>query len=335
MLKIKNKRYMILTTILVLSVASYGLMVYADTSDSVLAYFYLNALPNVNNVDFVDSTYTLTSSLTPNDNDIFGVNFTVSTSGSIADIKNCTIYVFDDSVHGSDYDSASPDGIFLIVGVWNESDDLWTIDQGSMTQWTLQSPVDPGSASALNQFTFCFRYDISKVARADTDWNASVIVWDDTGPSGPENDTASETGLVTMENNFELSFSLENVTWGNVAPSTVNATHQSLILQIYANNDWELLINATDFNTTIAGPADVDIETTNVLIWDEDGVAGGTSLWVRNTIQTGLGTWDARSPMVDESGFTRSVYLYLSTGLEFTLGYTWQTTFYTYIQLDT
>ena len=38
---------------------------------------------------------------------------------------------------------------------------------------------------------------------------------------------------------------------GEVAPLTVNNTHQSLIIQIYANNDWELRMNATDFNTTV------------------------------------------------------------------------------------
>jgi len=301
--------------------------------DTVQVTFYLNALPVCNNVDFVDSAYALTSSLTPDDSEIFGVNFTVTTSGTLADIRNCTIYVFDDSVHGSNYDTASPDGIFLIVGVWNESDDLWTLDQGAMSQWTLQSPVDCGSASALTSFEFTFRFDISTVARADTDWNATVIIYDDDTPTA-ESASAAETVLVTMSNNFALTFSLASVTYGEIAPLTVNNTHNALTFTVLANNNWEILINATDFNTT-GGPSDVDIEANNILCWDNDGVTGGTSLWVRNTIQTALGTWDAQAPMNDESGLSRTVHLFLSTGSHFTLGYTWNAWFYSYIQLDT
>ena len=92
-------------------------IVYADTDDSATGSFGLNAPPIVTNVNFVDSSYALTGSLTPDDSTIFGVNFTLQHSSTLAWIRNVTVYIFDDSIHGSDWASADPDGIQLTAPV--------------------------------------------------------------------------------------------------------------------------------------------------------------------------------------------------------------------------
>ena len=305
-------------------------IVYADTDDSATGSFGLNAPPIVTNVNFVDSSYALTGSLTPDDSTIFGVNFTLQHSSTLAWIRNVTVYIFDDSIHGSDWASADPDGIQLTAITWTEAGDSWAIDQGAMTQWTMQSPVDPGSSYGGNTYGFVARFDISKVAEADSDWNCTVRVYDD--DATPEMDEIAETGLVSMSNHFEISFSSATFTWGSaVQPGSVNNTHNALTLTILANAAWEIRINASNWT-----PGSIDIETNNTLSWDDDGNNGGISLWIRNTIQTALGTWDAQPAMTNETGYTRTCRFFLTAdaGL-FSTGITYETTVKAWIQADT
>lgn len=312
----------VLLTVLILG------MVVADTDDSATGSFGLNAPPVVSGVQVVDASYALSNTLTPDDTTVFGVNTTVQHSSEIAWIKNVTWYIFDDSVHGSDWASADPDGIQLTAITWTEVSDTWSVDQGAMTEWNINSPVDPGSSYAGLTYDFVCRFQISRVARYDTDWNVTVKAFDD--DVVPETDEAAETGLVTMNKNFEISFSSATFSWGaDIQPSSTNNTHDALSLQIYGNANWELRLNATDF-----APNTVDIEAQNILAWDEDGSNGDTSFWVRNTIQTALGTWDAQAPMSDESGFTRTCYFFLSPGVYFTTGETHSTVVRAYIQAD-
>lgn len=304
------------------------------TSDTSDGSFLLNAAPNVADVNFVDSTYTLTSTLTPDDSTIFGVNFTVTSAATLTDILNCTIYVFDDSTHGADYTTADPDGILLTRFVWTEADDTWAIDQDTMTQWTMQSPVDPGTASAETTYEFCCRFDISKVARAEaSDWNASVHVFDDDGT--PETDSASEAGLVTMATNFDVSFSAGTFSFGTVEPATTNNTITAgLTITIYANAQWELRISGSDFTASAETP--IDLDATDCVAWDHDNSNGGDSFWIRNTATTGMDTWDNQAAMSTEAGFSRNVYVFLSTSNFFDagVGKTWTFTYTILIQAN-
>ena len=158
-------------TVSILALAMILGMVVADTEDSATGTFGLNAPPIVSGVQFVDASYSLTSTLTPDDSTIFGVNVTLQHSSNIDWIKNVTFYIFDDSVHGSDWLSATPDGVLLTAITWTETSDSWVIDQGSMTQWTMQSPIDPGSSYGGDTTVLVARFDISKAATYDTDWN--------------------------------------------------------------------------------------------------------------------------------------------------------------------
>jgi len=300
----------------------------ALTVDSATGSMTIDSIPDVSNVQFVNGTdYTLTSTLTPDNTEVWGVNFTIDHNGQMSDLLNVTVWIYDDSIYGATYNSAAPDGLQLIRVGWVESTDTWSISQGSFTEWTEQSSIDPGSASSATSYDFTFLFDISRAARYDTDWNVTVAAFDDDDDS----DSAAETGLVTMAQNFEISFSTATFSWGTVEQNSVNNTHGSLSLNIRANDNWEILVNATDWNTTL-----VDIEAQNIVALDQDGSVDGASQWIRNTrnIVT-FGTWDAQSPMSTESAFTRNVYIFLSTSTYFTEGNYYEIIVYMWIRADT
>lgn len=320
-----NKKIISITLLVTLMLA--GITVFAvsgETYDTSEGSFTLDAIPTVSDVQFVDSAYSLTSTLIPDDSTIFGLNFTITFPAGMDDIHNVTIDIFDDSLHGSDYDSDDPNGYQHIRVTWIESSDTWAIDQDTLTQWTEQTSIDPGIAGVETNFEFCFRFDMSKITGADSDWNATVFVYDDDSPA--DSHGSSETGLVTVSNYFELSFSTASFSWGTVDSSTVNATHGALSIDVIANAQWELQINATDFNAT--AESDVDIEANDIICVDEDGSVDGESYWIRNTIATVAFTaWDNVAPLTTETATSLNVYILLSTGVFFDAGSgkTWST----------
>lgn len=294
--------------------------------------FQIDAAPVPSGVDFVDSTYITTSSLDPDDTTIFGVNFTISHSATLENLQNVTVYVYDDSVHGTDYNSVSANGLQLISLTWIESTGIWTLDQGSFTEWTEQTSIDPGIASALTSFTFTARFDISRTARYDTDWNATVEVYDDTDDFAAD----SEVSFVTMNTFFDVAFSGGTFSWGVlIQEGSSNNTHGALSLTVYANAAWELLLEQTDWTASAESPVDAELE--DIAAWDDDGSNGGVSSWVRNTPTIMLGTWDNQSPKAVETSteLDRNVYIFLNPQTLFAGGKTWTATFTVTIQADT
>ncbi len=304
-------------------------------SDTSTGSFLLDSTPVASSVDFVDSAYSLTSTLTSDDSTIFGVNFTITHSATMADLLNVTVLIFDDSVHGADPRAGSPDGYQLIQILWTESDANWVIDQGALSQWTMQSPVDPGIAGSETVFEFCARFDMSKITRADSDWNASVWVFDDDGT--PDWTADSETGLVTVSNYYEVTYSTSTFDWGGgvVESNAVNVTHDVISVDVICNNDYELTILGSDFTASAETPIDLDV--TDCLAWDEDGSAGGDSFWVRNSETIGLGAWGTISAPTSESANTVNIYVLLSTDTFFDagIGKTWSSIITIQAQADT
>ena len=301
--------------------------VFGATVDSATGSFTIDSDPDVQDPNFVNGTdYSAISTLYPDNSLLHGVNFTIDHNGQMNNLFNVTVYIFDDSVYGSTWQSASPDGLQLIRAVWLQSTSAWTINQGSFTEWSESGSIDPASVSTATTFDWVFSFDISRAARYDTDWNCTVVVFD----QGDDSDSDAETALVTMAQNFEISHSSATFSWGEVESNSVNNTHGSLSLTIRANYNWEILINATDVNGSI------DIEAQNIFAWDEDGSVGGTSQWLRNTRTVAQGSWDAQSPMATETPFTPvNEYWFLSTGTYFTEGSYYEITVYTWIQADT
>lgn len=286
-------------------------------SDVLQGSFTLDAVPATSGVNYVDSVYALTSTLNPNDLDVFGVNFTIDFPASMDFLDNVTLNIFDDSLHGADYTTNDPNGYDHIRVTWVETTDVWAIDQDTLSQWTEQSSIDPGSSSALTNFEFVFRFDISKIARADTDWNVTVIAYDNSTPV--DSGAAAETALVTMNEYYEQTPSSSTFSWGTVDSGSTNVTHGALSIDIIANAQWEIQINSTDFNAT--GESDVDIEGQNVIVLDEDGSAGGTSQWIRNTIGVVVFTaWDNVAPLTTETAVTLNIYIFLTTSTYFDAG---------------
>jgi uncharacterized protein YaiE (UPF0345 family) len=295
--------------------------VYADAYDSVEGNFTLDAVPTVADVDYVDASFVLTSTLTPDDTTIFGVNYTVTFSAGMDDLLNVTLYLYDDSIWGAAeaYKTGTPNGRNLTRIVWTEIDDTYTINQGAFTEWTEQSSIDPGSANPVTTYEFCTRFDMSRATEAANDFNVSVFVFDQ--DSTPDFDSASETGLVTVANYFDMVWSVSEFTWGNQNSNAVNVSHGAVSITFRSNTQWELFINSTDFNTS--GESDV-LLSNNILVLDRDGTPNGESMWVRNTLTVvdwiGSDGWDNQASMVTETPFTRNVFILLSTSNWFDAG---------------
>lgn len=302
-------------------------------SDTSTGSFDLDSIPVLSAVDYVDASYALTSTLTPDDSTIFGVNFTVTHAATMADLLNITMILFDDSLHGADPRGGTPNGYEILEISWVESTATWNIDQGSLTEWTMQTPVDPGAASGETEFEFCARFDMSKITRACADFNVSVWVYDDDGT--PDSDADSETGLVTVSNFFEVVASTSTFSWGTVESSAVNVSHDALSVDVVCNTAWELTILGTDFSAS--AETDIDLDVTDCVAWDEDGSEGDDSFWIRNTETIGLSGWDAQSALTTETAITKNVYILLSTSTFFDagIGKTWSSTFTIQAQADT
>jgi len=217
-----------------------------------------------------------------------------------------------------------------------EATDLWSVsDQGSFTGWTVDTSGsdDPGSAAGDTSYEFSMRYLASNAARADSDWNVTVHVYDD--DATPEVDYGAETVLVTMNQFFSVSFSTGTFSWGtDVQPNSINNTHGALIISVIANSAWELRISALDF--TASAESDVDVEANNIICWDQDGSNDGISQWIRNTVATlpTGSTWDAQSAMSTEATIDRSVYIFLSPASLFVVGKSWSVIVTVAIQAD-
>jgi hypothetical protein len=329
-MKILSIALLVLLTMTAISLIA----VSGETYDTSQGSFTLDSVPTVSDVQFVDSAYALTSTLIPDDSTIFGINFTVAFPAGMDDLDNITINIFDDSLHGGDYASNDPNGYQHVRIVWTESDDTYAIDQDTLTQWTEQSSIDAGIGNAATTFDFCVRFDMSKITRADSDWNCSVIVYDEDSPA--DSDEAVETGLVTVSNYFQTDFDSSTFSWGTVPSNAVNSTHAPLSIDIIANAQWELLINATDFNAT--AESDVDIEANDIICLDDDGSSGDESYWIRNTIAVvAFSTWDNVAPLTTETPINLNVYILLSTGNFFDAGSgkTWSTWVTVWCQANT
>jgi len=173
---------------------------------------------------------------------------------------------------------------------------------------------DPGIGGSQTSFEFSMRFNLSYAFYACADLNVSVHVWDDDGT--PEEAYASESGLLSLNNFFQIEYPDDSFTWGTVEQSSTNNTHDSLTINVTANSAWQIRINATDFNHSVA--SDEDIELENFLSIDRDGSNDGESQWVRNTwaivTWTGASGWDAQSAMSTETELERNVYLFWSPG---------------------
>ena len=305
---------------------------FGATEDEATGSFQLNAAPSLSGVDYQTDGYSPTGTLTPDASTYFRLNFTISHSATMADLDNVTIWMFDDSIYGATYNTSAANGFNLTEFTWIQSTSTYSVsDQGALTGWTVDNDTSDHPATTDTSFTFSMRFRLSKACRYCTDFNASVHVYDD----DEEADYASESGLVTVNQNFEITYSASTFSWGSaVLENSNNNTHGALTLTVLSNDQWQISINATDFNAT--GESDVDIEAQNILAWDEDGSNGDTSQWIRNTQAACLGSWDNQISMThNETGFQRNCYFFLSPGTYFAYGKQWNTTVTVYAEANT
>jgi len=302
-------------------------------NDSITSTFEVDATITVTDVDFQTDGYVTLSDLDPDASTYYRLNFTVATAGTLADLVNCTIYIFDDSEHGADYDEASPDGLQLVQFLYVESTDTWTVnDQGALSNWDVDSVTsdDSGTDSVEVSVEFSMRFISSEVARYDTDWNATVLVYDSTDDIG----SSAETGLITFNQYFYCNIVDTTIDFGaGIEPSSVNNTASGVVVQIIANCQWEVKMSAVDFSS--GGESDVDIEANNIICWDTDNSAGGISAWVRNTDVVLLDTWDDQVALSTETAIERTFYILLSPAELFVVAVEWETTITITVQANT
>jgi hypothetical protein len=288
-------------------------MALAQNSDTVTGTVTVgNAAPVVSDVELVDSAYASETNLLPNNTDIFGFNATIADANTLDDLTNVSFYIFDDSVHGAggadDWNSLTPNGYDLIRITWTETGDSWAIAQGSNTEWTMQTPQDPGADSALTTYEFTARFDASRATTADTDWNITVLAYDD--QDAFDTDVGA---LYAVDNYFEISWSSSTFAWGSVTSlSTNNTMVANITVTIRANAQWEVRLLGGDF--TAGGEGDVDIDTNDTVVWDENGLEGGTdNLWLRNSYNTLTGTFDNQAAYTDDtSPISRDVHMWFT-----------------------
>jgi hypothetical protein len=325
---------LVLVALMVTSLMMFApLFVLADTSDVITGTVTIgNATPTISDIEIVNSTFDIVTSWLPNNTDIYGINTTVGDGNFLDDIYNISWYIYDDSVHGSDWDSASANGYDLVIVTWNESNDLWTVDQGAFTHWTMQTSEDcTGTCATDTSYEFSAQFDISYAALADTDWNVTAIVFDDSDATA--NTTSGTT--FTMSNYFEILIDNDAYAWGTVTTlSTNNTATTNRTLSIKANAAWEIRIKADDM-TASAEPS-VDLDTVDAVAWSDDETEGDTnSLWFTNTYVTAKGTWDAQSAMPSETELTRQYNVWFTDTGDFASLKEYECIMYVLIQADT
>lgn len=331
--KMRNKiiKNILVIGLLFFASLSISIVLAADTDSAAGTVTVGNANPTIESVKYVDSAYSVVTNFDPDNTNIWGINVTVGDANTLADLKNVTFYFFDDSVHSSDWSTASPTGNDLITASWVESTDVWSINQGSFTEWTLQTPQDPGTASSLTTYDFTFRFDMSRATFAETDFNATVRVYDDVDAVN----TTAASSFVQVNNYFELAWSVSTFAWGSVTASSTNNTMlANRTISFFANTQWELLTNGSDL--TAGGETDVDLETVNAVIWDENGVEGGTdNFWLRNTQAIGTGTWDNQARMTSETQLTRDLHFWFTDTGDLTINVEYDITIWVQVRANT
>ena len=319
----------IFLAILIILSMSVVLVIAQQSDDAAVSVTVGNSPCTVSTVEYVDASYATETAFDPDDTTIYGINVTIGDDNTLADLDRVEFYLYDDSDHGGDPFGASHNGYTIINATWTESTGSWgSIAQGSFTEWTEQTSIDPGTASGLSTFEFTFRFDMSRGFYAATDIEATVRCYDDQGAT---NDAAAP-GFVQANNYFAITISGDkSMAFGGVTSLSTNNTYtDNKTLEIYANTDYELRFDALDWTPV------KDMETINAFVWDEDGVEGGLSLWVRNTEAVGLGSWASATKMTATENPITSWVLYFwftDTG-DFVADQEYTTTLTIYVYAD-
>jgi len=308
--------------------------IYAADTDTIDGTVTVgNAIPGIDTIVYVDSVGSVETNYDPDDTTIYGVKVTISDTNTLADIKNVTFYLYEDGTHNADYADVPANGYDLINISWTESTGTWeTLQQGSNTLWTEQTSVDPGVASGLGTFDFIFRFDISKVAWADTTWNASVVVFDDQEATN----STGGVGFVEMNSYFELDIVELTFTWGTVSTNDKNVTWvANRTVDFFNNAAAEITVAGSDL--TSGGESDVDIALLDIVIFDADGVASGTdNFWIRNIATIGVGSWDAIGRMtLDTSPTQLTIHAWFNENGDLVPGPTYDITLTFLVRADT
>ena len=334
-----NRKYISIATLLLFSLSLVAYQAYAVDELIITGTVTIgNAAPTASSLEYVDSSYTITASMLPNNTDIFGLNVTINDANTMQDLKNITWYFYDHSVHSADFNTTGATGYDLVVITWVKTNAEWDIDQGAFTHWTIQNNTgddcDDVGCDTVTNFEFSARFDISYGVLSDTDWNSTVRVWDDTED---EDDTAA-SGLVTMSNFFALTADVNPVQWGSggtvTSLSTNNTIDTNSTITITATFNWEIQIKADDM--TAGGEPDVDLDLVDAVVWSEGELEGTTlSLWFRNGYVTALGTWDNQAAIGSEANTTRQYNVWFTDTGDFAAAKLYTCIMYLLLQANT
>lgn len=335
-MKILKRKNMSIAIVLLFCLSLVAYQVYATNELTITGTVTIgNAIPTASSIVYVDDVYAIETAFMPNNTDIFGINVTISDANTMDDLDNITWYFYDDSAHGTDFNTTGATGYDLVVITWVKTNAEWSIDQGAFTKWTIQNNTGDDCVAVgcdtVSTFDFSARFDISYGVLSSADWNATVQVYD----TSEDFDDTTASGLVTMSNWFAITIDNTAIAWGTVSSLTTNNTIQTnRTITITATAVWELQIKADDM-TASAEPS-VDLDTVDAVVWS-DGITEGSaiSLWFRNTYVTALGTWDAQSALGSETNATRQYNVWFTDTGDFASAKEYECIMYVLIQADT
>lgn len=200
----------------------------------------------------------------------YHANFTITDGNTLADLKNITILIYDDT--GSTWDDSDAE-IDHYTMTWVESTDVW--DTSSYVDDA--DCKDPGTGYGETSFEFTLSFDLSKVAtyRATPTWKMNITVWDDSENS--DTDTTIMFGIAFYQ---EVNVVDTTHSWTNINPGTNNQTlstpaDHKIDITVIANAAYDVQAQSNASNL-VSGSDTIAIS--NVRIYGADTLTSSASL---------------------------------------------------------
>lgn len=144
-------------------------------------------------------------------------NHTIGDTNTLADLKNVTWLIYDDT--GSTWDDSDAEVDHYTIS-WTESTDAYACSPSGFINEA--NCKDPGTGSSSTSYEFQLAFDLSKVAtyRATPIWKINCTVWDDS-----ENTNTDTTLMFGVAFYNELNIPTDTThTWTGKNPGDINQT---------------------------------------------------------------------------------------------------------------
>ncbi|MHA2364397.1 MAG: hypothetical protein ACXAC7_10600 [Candidatus Hodarchaeales archaeon] len=247
------------------------------------------------------------------------LNFTLNHPLGMKKIKFIDIFWYN-TTYLTNYKSVTPDGYGLTHIQWIENkeaggfptglDEWGNLENGLLTEWEINNNniIDPGADNSQTNFTFMVPFVVSRAIIPDT-WKISIdITWDDTTHK-------EESFNISMTTYSSLNVNINTLNWGALDVGEINQS-QMIEVTVYSNMPWMIRLKTTNISS-IEGT--IDIDTLNVLFYDQDGVFNAGSGFRLHTYYQPINA--TTNPVIGENDpITFNLYFGLSYNPVFSFG---------------